>query len=302
MSAVETLAPDEGPPGQGPVTLPRAVQFDMVSRLNGRAYRIFVAAPLLPPPPEGYAVIVTSDGNLSFPIAAQLAGMNALGGGKKAVVVSVGYPSENPLELSLLRRRDLTPPTPLQNIQPVPGWPEPTEADFGGAEDFYRFLVEELRPAIAAGWQVDPADQTLYGHSLGGLLTLHVLFAHPDSFRNFVASSPSIWWNERAILADVPAFARRVEAGEVTPRVLITIGATEQEPPKALPPGMTQEDANQRIAQARMVDNAADLGGRLAALKGAPGYEARYRGLDEDDHSTSLGTSIARAISFALRD
>jgi uncharacterized protein len=300
MSAVEIPAAP-APLGETAAHLPFCVQFDLTSKLNGRAYRIFVFTPLMAPPPEGYALIVASDGNMTFPIAAVLNGMFGMGGGRKAVVVGVGYPSDNPLELGLKRRRDLTPPTPVSAIPAMPGWPEPKAEDYGGAEDFHRFLTEELRPLIAERWPIDPANQTLYGHSLGGLFTLYALLNHPDSFRTFVASSPSIWWNERAILDDVPAFAARVETGEAQPRVLISVGATEQEPPAIVPPGFTREQMEKTVADARMVDNAAELGARLEALKGAPGYLARYRALDEDDHATSLATSIGRMLGFALR-
>jgi predicted alpha/beta superfamily hydrolase len=42
--------------------------------------------------------------------------------------------------------------------------------------------------------------------SWGGLFTLGVLLNHPETFHNFVASSPSIWWNRRSVLANVPAY------------------------------------------------------------------------------------------------
>ncbi len=290
-------------PDHSSVRVPFATQFDLTSTGNGRTYRIMVFKPLRPAPGGGrHPVIVTSDGNMTFPIAAALSSLFGFGGVRSAIVVGVGYPTDNPAELGLTRRRDLTPPTPLEAIQPQPGWPEPRAEDFGGAEAFLDFLVNELRPLIAERFEGDVDSQTLYGHSLGGLFTLYALFRRPDSFRNFVASSPSIWWNDRAILKDVEAFARRVEAGEVSPRVLITIGADEQAKLATPPPGMSREAADRLIAAARMVDNAAELGARLAALDGRSGYLARYRALDEDDHTTSLATSIGRALSFALRE
>jgi hypothetical protein len=103
------------------------------------------------------------------------------------------------------------------------------------------------------------------------------------------------------VLDAVPAFARRVETGAAQPRVLITIGATEQDPPTTVPAGMTREAMEKLVADARMVTNAAELAARLDAIKGGAGYLVRYRPLDEDDHTTSLTTSIGRALAFALR-
>ena len=74
-------------------------------------------------------------------------------------------------------------------------------------------------------------------------------------------TSPSIWWNDRAVLAGEADVARRVETGEIEPRVLVTIGAFEQDPPKVPPPGMTAEAVAELVAEGRMVENALELGG-----------------------------------------
>ena len=205
-------------PAQTPVTVRGSIQFDMASEISGRTYRIFVFKPAATPPPSGYPVVVATDANMNFPIMATLAAASALRGGKAALVVGVGYPAEDDISPVLLRNRDLTPPTPLAGIRPVPGRPPPKLEDYGGADGFYRFLVEELRPAIAAAYEVDADDQTLFGHSLGGLFVLRALFNHPESFKNFAASSPSIWWNRRAVLKDEARFADQVH-GRYAPRL-----------------------------------------------------------------------------------
>jgi len=296
-----TPADDAYPaPTHKPTVFPGAVEFDVTSKINGRTYRIFVYQPLIPPPEAGFPVVTLSDGNLNFPIAAAMASMFAFQGGQ-ALIVGVGYATENPLELMSKRTRDLTPPTPIEAIRPQPGMPPPAAENFGGDGEFLSFLVDELRLLIAAQWPIDPTRQTLYGFSLGGLFTLNALFARPSAFSVFAASSPSIWWHERALLAGEADFARRIEAGEAAPRVLITIGGLEQTPPKTLPPGYTEESLGELVTSARMVDNARELGARLAALKGADGYVARFHQFEGEDHLTAMAGSIARALDFALR-
>ena len=162
------------------------------------------------------------------------------------------------------------------------------------------FLTEELRPAIAAAFKVETSRQTLYGHSLGGLFTLGVLFRHPEAFQTYAASSPSIWWNRRALLKLVPAFEKRVAAGEVAARVLVTIGALEQTPPAVPPPNMTPAQVRKLIKDGLMVDNARELGARLAALKGGPGYHARFAEFVDEDHMSVVPASLGRTLSFAL--
>jgi predicted alpha/beta superfamily hydrolase len=165
-----------------PVSPPGCVQFDLASNIAGRTYRVFVYQPLVPPPPEGYPVITVTDGNMNFLLAMVMAGMFAFQA-KPAVIVGVGYPTSAPFDLMRLRVRDMTPDLPLASQPLSPGLPEPTPENYGGAELFRRFLVEELRPVIAGRWPVDPDDQTLYGYSLGGLFTLVVLFADPRPSR-----------------------------------------------------------------------------------------------------------------------
>jgi hypothetical protein len=283
-----------------PVTFPGAVQFDMASKISGRTYRVFVFRPPVPPPPEGYPVVVASDGNMTFPILATMGAM-LMRARQPALVVGVGYPTEDMVQLMVLRSRDLTPPTPLEAIRAIPGLPPPSAENFGGSELFLRFLTEELRPALAAAHPIDPNNQTLYGYSLGGLFTLQALFDQPGAYRTFVAASPSIWWNERAILGSEAGFVRQVEAKATEPRVLISIGADEQTPPATPPPGMTAEQSEALIREARMVDNARDLAARLANVPGGPGYLARFHIFEAEDHATAFAGSIARALDFALR-
>jgi predicted alpha/beta superfamily hydrolase len=287
-------------PAQSPVLGYGSVQFDMPSEINGRTYRIFVFKPPLPPPPSGFPVVTVIDANMSFPIAATMAATFGLGG-KAAIVVGVGYATDDFMELVRLRNRDLTPPTPLSGIRQNPGRPPPKLEDYGGSEIFYRFLTEELRPALAGAYPVDASDQTLYGHSLGGLFTLGVLLNHPEAFRNFVASSPSIFWNNRSVLDDQRRFEGKVQAGEAAPRVLILVGAKEQDLTDSVLPGASGAQMKKLMREWRMVDNARELARRLRKIKGAPGYLARFHAFQDEDHLTVLAASIGRAITFALR-
>jgi len=143
---------------------------------------------------------------------------------------------------------------------------------------------------------------TLYGHSLAGLFCLNLLFEQPGSFRSFVASSPSIWWNDRAVLAGEAAFADRIVRREAAPRLLVTMGGAEQSTPAKPPPGMDETQMQALVEHARMVDNARELVQRLEGLDGGPGYLARFHAFEGDDHTMALAASIARALAFALRD
>ena len=76
----------------------------------------------------------------------------------------------------------------------------PQIPDQAGAEDFLRFINEEVKPFINSHYKVDSNNETLFGHSLGGLFSLYTLFTKPESFDRYLISSPSILWANRDIL------------------------------------------------------------------------------------------------------
>jgi hypothetical protein len=139
-----------------------------------------------------------------FPLAAAQTAIMALAG-KGAIVVGIGYLTDDYMKPLVLRYQDLTPVTEDKTLFPTQ--PPLAEADRGGGSElFYRLIAEELRPAVCASYPIDAHLQTLYGHSLGGLFVLGVMFKHPESFNKYVASSPSIWWDNRSVLKDESGF------------------------------------------------------------------------------------------------
>lgn len=285
---------------EGPVTLRWSTQFDLASAISGRTYRISVFRPPAPAPPCGYPLLVVLDGDMTFPIAAAMAATYAYSM-CPVLVVGVGYATDSPIAFSTLRFRDLTPPTPPEAIPRRPGLPVIGPDGVGGADLFHRFLTEELRPAIAAAHSVDAAREALFGYSLAGLFVLDTLFKHPDAYRSFIAASPSIWWNDCALLRQEAAFVRAVGAGAAAPRLLISVGAKEQVLPRRAPPGMTQGDLEALLAEARMVDNAWELATRLGRTAGGR-CVAQFHAFEDEDHLTGLAASIGRALDFATQD
>lgn len=74
---------------------------------------------------------------------------------------------------------------------------EPTS---GGATGFLDFVRGPLWTELSRRHPVDASARGIAGHSLGSLFVLHALFQPQPFFTHHLASAPSIWWDDRAIL------------------------------------------------------------------------------------------------------
>jgi predicted alpha/beta superfamily hydrolase len=84
------------------------------------------------------------------------------------------------------RGHDLSPVANAANAKENPG--------AGGASTFVDFIVREALPDVRAKYRTLPAA-FLAGHSLGGLVALHVA-STSRVFSGIIAMSPSLWWND----------------------------------------------------------------------------------------------------------
>jgi len=176
----------------------------------------------------GSPLVLVLDGDDQFAAAVEAARESEREGAiPPLTLVGVGYGGgyRSPLNR---RVRDYTPTQPKD---------EPMET--GGAEAFHLFLQKRLVPTVLEKLTLAPPSLGLTGHSLGSLFGLHALFRSEPFFDAFLISSPSIWWDDRAILNTVkttPALssARGVKAfmsvGEDdTPSMTGDLGLLENE-------------------------------------------------------------------------
>lgn len=296
------------PPAPGrEVAIPFSSQWDLKSKISGVDYRIFVAEPVGPPPKEGFPVIYVLDGNGYFGTAVEAERIQELGGQiKPALVVGIGYPfctcdpAGGVTLIAKNRVGDFTPTAPAEKLAKIAV--QMGGAPIGGADKFYRFIKEELEPRLAASYSIDPSNQILFGHSLGGLFVLDTMFKHPNAFRSYIAASPSIGWGDGEVLKHEGAFAEAVTKMETSPRLLITVGGLEQTVLKIqLPPGVSEADYERSITEAQTIDNARRLSEQLSAIHGAPGYEVKLVIFEGETHTSVVPAAVSRALGFALR-
>ena len=69
----------------------------------------------------------------------------------------------------------------------------------GGADHFLNFLKNELVPYVNKTYPSD-GDNTLFGHSFGGLFVTYALLNEPRLFESYIAADPSYWWDNNVML------------------------------------------------------------------------------------------------------
>jgi uncharacterized protein len=114
------------------------------------------------------------------------------------------------------RQHELTPPATDPRF--IEGFPQA-----GGAADFRRFIAEEVRPFVEERYP--PAPRTaLIGESLAGLFVADTLLEAPELFDDFIAISPSLWWDGGRTAAAAP---QKLAAGDLAGRRLYLAVANE---------------------------------------------------------------------------
>lgn len=103
------------------------------------------------------------------------------------------------------RRHDLTAPSSVAADREV----APTS---GGSEAYRRFLVEELKPWAAARFATD-GRTAIIGESLAGLFVLETLLSEPAAFDDYIAISPSLWWDGGRLARTADGSLRRARGG-----------------------------------------------------------------------------------------
>lgn len=133
---------------------------------------------------DRYTVLYLLDGGREqdFPHVAGLAQLASLGQTFGPLIV-VGVKSDS-------RRHELTPtPTDARFAQEFP--------DAGGDTQFRAFLQREVIAFVESHYRAG-ARRALMGESLAGLFVVDTFLNQPTLFNDYVAVSPSLWWDNHA--------------------------------------------------------------------------------------------------------
>lgn len=193
----------------------RTPAFTLHSRETGTEYWIYVEAPDRARHPGPWPAVAFMDGDDQFAAAVQAyRDLPDDHGVPPLLLVGVGYGASYARPANR-RGRDYT---------PVRQADEPAS---GGGDAFLAFLTATLWPELDRRHSIDPAMRGVAGHSLGSLLVLHALFQPKPFFTHFLASAPSIWWADRAILRQADDLRAR-QAG-LPGKLFLGAGAKDSE-------------------------------------------------------------------------
>lgn len=117
------------------------------------------------------------------------------------------------------RPRDMTPSHMAEG---------PYSSGSGGAAAFRSFLQNELMPAVDKRFRTS-GERILVGHSLAGLFVLDTFVEEPSLFNAYIASDPSLWWDDKLLARKLSA--RRGTPAETSARVFIAQANTPDSTP-----------------------------------------------------------------------
>ncbi len=155
------------------------------------SFEIYITAPQKADAGKPLSVLYYMDANLNSgkKLREMITGPEFAEKANNTIFVGVGHIGN----FHVLRRRDFILPE-IKN-----GDTAGLSANYGQIENFYRFLKTELIPMINSTYKTNPTDNSVMGHSLGGLFTVYCLFKNDTLFKNFYALSPSLWIDNYSI-------------------------------------------------------------------------------------------------------
>jgi predicted alpha/beta superfamily hydrolase len=141
---------------------------------------------------DAYPVLILLDAENNFAYASAAVHLLSANGRIPAMIV-VGINNTD-------RTRDMTPSKPATGFGGAP-W----TGSAGGGDKFLSFIADELLPTIDRNYRTRPY-RVLIGHSLGGLFAVYALMNRPEVFKGYVISSPSLWWDDQALVKTAQPF------------------------------------------------------------------------------------------------
>lgn len=208
-AAPETPAPQAAVDG-APVEIGRAHQIDSTVFDGQRRIAVRLPAEYNANPEMRFPVVYVIDGGpeQDFPHLAGLAQSREMNFTFSPFIL-VGVETVN-------RREEITPPASDADL-----YKEWLGAVPGGSADFRRFMRDDVMAWVDAQYRTNGRTAVM-GESLAGLFIVETLFEDPDLFDDYIAISPSMWWEEKKYGRDAAAYLANMPTDER--RLYLTMG------------------------------------------------------------------------------
>ena len=199
-AAAQSIAAPTAAPAGRPIAI--GTTHRLASKALGAEREINVRLPssYAASPTRRYPVLYVLDGGASqdFPHIAGLAQHGEVSGTFDEYIVVGIATDRRAWELTTPTRDELYTTYMRANGQPA------ESATGGGSVAFRRFITEEAVPFVDANFRTSPS-RTLMGESLAAFFVVDTLLRSPKTFTDYVAISPSLWWNREELPAAAPA-------------------------------------------------------------------------------------------------
>jgi predicted alpha/beta superfamily hydrolase len=181
--AVPALSGPAGEAGE-PVVIGRSFRIESRMLHGSRRVNVYLA-PHYGDPGRTFPILFLLDGGIGedfHHITGLVAISSAYGATEEMIVVGIE---------GVDRRHDLTSPSQDPEDHKL----APTA---GGSFAYRRFLLDELKPWVAARYGRQ-GRTILMGESLAGLFVVETALREPAAFSDYVAISPSLWWDRQSL-------------------------------------------------------------------------------------------------------
>lgn len=265
---------------QNPITLQGTETHLLYSEQLNQHYLIDVFLPEGYQPKESehqfpkYPVIYVLNSRPNAVMAAMLRHVSEM---SREIIIGIDFADEdgNPVDSFAAYTRDLTPTADDD-------WAQASVVGPGGrAEDFFHFIENEVKPFINKTYNVNKYNQTLVGHSFGGLFGLYVLFNHSDSFKRYVIASPSLWWDDGVTFKFEEDYSNNHT--NLTKKVFLSVGSKEF---AGGPQGMI--DNIQKMTE-------------ILRSRNYPDLELNFMMIEDETHESVVGISIQKGIEAVFQ-
>ena len=221
----EAEAPSRGARGY---VIPNSAVIPLTSDINGVDYELYVKLPDgYDESDEAYPLLVTLDADYQFAVASNhVQHLAQRGQAPEMIIVSIGY-AYDPADKNayrLNRTRDYTPAYAMEG-----GYGPEYQKVSGGGPKFAEVIAKEILPLVEDRYRVDRSERVFVGHSYGGLFGAYLLLSHADIFNRYILVSPSLWFNDKMMLAA----AQSAKPFDRKAYVYMGVGSWEEQPERS---------------------------------------------------------------------